>query len=172
MLRFLGKGETLHKSERIIENLRFGSACPLSFVPSLPPKCTKSICCVRKFLSADLVNFGFLGLVRHFHRKQTQVGHGEVRLYRGTGVSRGVRRTTWDRSLKNWELQIPCFEEFFWGGNTLGLVPSSLPHTLGVGVRNRPCEMAALKIGACAMTTKFLDNKICTFKILLSWRFP
>ena len=22
------------------------------------------------------------------------------------------------------------------------------------------------------MTTKFLDNKICAFKILLSWRFP
>ena len=22
------------------------------------------------------------------------------------------------------------------------------------------------------MTTKFLENKICTFKILLSWRFP
>ena len=61
----------------------------------------------------------------------SSVGHGEVRVYRGTGVSRGVRRTTWDRSLKNWELQIPCFEEFFWGGNTLGLVPASLPHTLG-----------------------------------------
>ena len=28
------------------------------------------------------------------------------------------------------------------------------------------------KVGACAMTTKFLDNKIFTFKILLSWRFP
>ena len=27
-------------------------------------------------------------------------------------------------------------------------------------------------LGACAMTTKFLGNKICTFKILLSWRFP
>ena len=27
-------------------------------------------------------------------------------------------------------------------------------------------------LGACAMTTKFLDNKICTFKNLLSWRFP
>ena len=27
-------------------------------------------------------------------------------------------------------------------------------------------------IGACTMTTKFLDNKIFTFKILLSWRFP
>ena len=27
-------------------------------------------------------------------------------------------------------------------------------------------------VGACAMTTKFLDNKIRTFKILLSWRFP
>ena len=59
------------------------------------------------------------------------LGKGEVRVYRGTGVSHGVRRTTWDRSLKNWELQIPCFEEFFWGGNTLGLVPASLPHTLG-----------------------------------------
>ena len=58
-------------------------------------------------------------------------GHGEVRVYRGTGVSRGVRPTTWDRSLKKWELQFPCFEEFFWGENTLGLVPSSLPHSLG-----------------------------------------
>ena len=47
------------------------------------------------------------------------------------GVSHGVRRTTWNRSLKNWELQIPCFEEFSWGGNTLGLVPANLPHTLG-----------------------------------------
>ena len=28
------------------------------------------------------------------------------------------------------------------------------------------------KIGACAMTTKFLDKKICTFKIVLSWCFP
>ena len=27
-------------------------------------------------------------------------------------------------------------------------------------------------VGACAMTTKFLDNKICDFKILLSWRCP
>ena len=26
-------------------------------------------------------------------------------------------------------------------------------------------------LGACAMTTKFLDNKICTFRILLSWHF-
>ena len=52
-------------------------------------------------------------------------------MYRGTGVSHGVLRTTWDRSLENWELQIPSFEEFFWGGNTLGLVPASLPHALG-----------------------------------------
>ena len=35
------------------------------------------------------------------------------------------------------------------------------------------CKQGALqKIGACAMTTKCLDNNICTFKILLSWRFP
>ena len=52
-------------------------------------------------------------------------------VYRGTGVSRGVRPTTWERSLKKRELQIPCFEEFFWGENTLGLVPASVPHTLG-----------------------------------------
>ena len=58
-------------------------------------------------------------------------GLGEAQVYRGTGVSRRVQRTTWERSLKTWELQIPCFEEFFWGGNTLGLVPGSLPHTLG-----------------------------------------
>ena len=59
------------------------------------------------------------------------LGHGEVRVYRGTGVSRGVRRTTWERSLKNWELQIPCFKDFFCVGNTLGLVPSCRPHSLG-----------------------------------------
>ena len=60
------------------------------------------------------------------------LSHGEVRVCRGTGVSRRVRRTTWERSLKKWELQIPCFEDFFfWGGNTLGLVPASLPHALG-----------------------------------------
>ena len=34
---------------------------------------------------------------------------------------------------QKWELRIPCFEELFLGGNTLGLVPASLPHTLGWG---------------------------------------
>ena len=58
-------------------------------------------------------------------------GYGEVRVYRGTGVSRGVRRTTWEGSLKIWELEIPYFKEFLWEGNTLGLFPASLPHTLG-----------------------------------------
>ena len=57
-----------------------------------------------------------------------RIGHGEVRVYRGTGVSRAVRRTTWDRSLKNWELQIPCFEELFLGEGTLW--DSSLPVSL------------------------------------------
>ena len=32
---------------------------------------------------------------------------------------------------QKWELQIPRFENLFGVGNTLGLVPSSLPHTLG-----------------------------------------
>ena len=38
-----------------------------------------------------------------------------------------------------------------------------------------PCAFSWVScesLGACAMTTKFLDNKIFTFKILLSWRFP
>ena len=42
-----------------------------------------------------------------------------------------MRPTTWEGSLKNWELQIPYFEGFFWEGNPLGFVPASLPHTLG-----------------------------------------
>ena len=29
-----------------------------------------------------------------------------------------------------------------------------------------------LGLGACAMTTKFLDNRIFKFDFLLSWRFP
>ena len=33
-------------------------------------------------------------------------------------------------------------------------------------------DFIAFCIGACTMTTKFLDNKISTFRILLSWRFP
>ena len=31
--------------------------------------------------------------------------------------------------------------------------------------------MGGTFLGACAMTTKVLDNKICEFEILLSWRF-
>ena len=38
--------------------------------------------------------------------------------------------TTWERSPKKWELLIPSFEELFWGGSTLVMVPSGLPHAL------------------------------------------
>ena len=38
--------------------------------------------------------------------------------------------------------------------------------------RERRKRMMALPVlGACAMTTKFLNNKISTFKFLFSWRF-
>ena len=37
--------------------------------------------------------------------------------------------------------------------------------------QNSLCNIWEFPIGACAMTTNFLDNKLCTFKILLSWRF-
>ena len=32
-------------------------------------------------------------------------------------------------------------------------------------------DMLSPRRGACALTTEFLDNKVCTFKVLLSWRF-
>ena len=44
-----------------------------------------------------------------------------------------------------------------------------------IGVRGRfhsPEKICSHLIGVCAMTTEFLDSKICIFKILLSWRFP
>ena len=87
---------------------------------------------------------------------EKKIGHGEVRVYRGTGVSRGVRRTTWERSLKNRELQISCFEEFLDGGNVLGLVPASLPHTLGYACTfyaptspppKKPCRTVPVNFG-------------------------
>ena len=43
------------------------------------------------------------------------------------GVSRGVR----PRSSEIGSSKYLVLKEFFWGGNTAGLVPSSLPHTLG-----------------------------------------
>ena len=89
------------------------------------------------------------GLVLKEEKDRT-LGHGEVRVYRGKGVSRGVQRTTWERSLKSWELQIPCFEEFFWGGNTLGRIPASLPHTLGYGLYFL-CPKKVSKMGSRAL---------------------
>ena len=54
-------------------------------------------------------------------------GHGEVRVYRGPGVPRGVQRTTWDRSLKNWS-SISLVLKSFSGEGTLW--DSSLPVSL------------------------------------------
>ena len=50
--------------------------------------------------------------------------------------------------------------------NPVWKIPFTLPR-----VSLQPPEVTT-KLGACAMTTKFLDNKIWTLKILLSWRFP
>ena len=62
------------------------------------------------------------------------LGHGEIRVYRGTGVSRGVQRTTWGRDPSKFGSSKSLVLKrvfFFWGGNTLGRIPASLPHTLG-----------------------------------------
>ena len=54
------------------------------------------------------------------------------------------------------------------GGYCEGLFPDTVCWTR---LRNTWSSSFAI-VGACAMTTKFLDNKICNFKILLSSRFP
>ena len=77
------------------------------------------------------VKRGGLGLRYCIHHSFC-FGQGEVRVYKGTGVSRGVRRTTWERSLKNWELQTPCFEEFFLGREHFGTRPCQSPSRFGI----------------------------------------
>ena len=71
-----------------------------------------------------------------------------------------------------------------WGENLSrngGMVVSATFHRRRVGTLAhaslRPSPLRSpppnfLSLGACALTTMFLDYKICTFKILLSWRFP
>ena len=87
------------------------------------------------------------------------------------------RRPHWPHWLAYIELPHCC-------GRTTS--PHSLPSDWGYrnySLANRPIlwhcvswgrsrQTDLTRVGACAMTTKFLDNKICTFKILLSWRFP
>ena len=52
--------------------------------------------------------------------------------------------------------------------STKSLPPQKIVHPIPIPSLSR----GALFLGACAMTTKFLDNKNRTFKILLPWRFP
>ena len=53
------------------------------------------------------------------------LGRGEVGVYRGTSVSRGVRPTTWERSLKNGSSKSLCFDDFFWEREHFGTRPCS-----------------------------------------------
>ena len=46
-------------------------------------------------------------------------------------------------------------------------VPNTYPDSRGTAL----CQLFQ-SLGACVMTTDFLDNKICTFKTLLSWHLP
>ena len=61
-------------------------------------------------------------------------------------------------------LECETFRPIFTGPNFQNTpTPHPWKSLLGVGGYN---------LGACAMTTEFLDNNMCTFKILLSGRFP
>ena len=98
------------------------------------------------------------------------VGHGEVRVYRGTGVSRGVRRTTWERSLQNWELQISCFEELVFGWRErFGTRPSQSPSRFGIRLHflrphfpspNNVQQTVSGKIGRECLQTGF-ERRAC-----------
>ena len=60
------------------------------------------------------------------------VGNGEVRVYKGTGVSRGVRRTTWERSLKNGSSNSPVLKSFLLGRDHFGTRPFQSPSLSGI----------------------------------------
>ena len=68
----------------------------------------------------------------------------------------------------------PMFLVVFPPRNAPSFFPWSLrqPTWTKENLKNIMVKDLNLKIGACAMTTKFLDYIICTFKILLSWHFP
>ena len=68
---------------------------------------------------------------------------------------------------RDWQFQARLNFSIF---GPLGVL--SYQNGLQKGANSRRILQRYAKVGACAMTTKFLDNKIFTFKILLSWRFP
>ena len=42
------------------------------------------------------------------------LGRGDVRVWKGTGVSQGVQSTTWERSLKNGNFKCLVLKSFLW----------------------------------------------------------
>ena len=86
-------------------------------------------------------------------------GCTEVRVFRGTGVSRRVRQTHWERSLKNCELQISCFEEFwvertFWDSSLL--VSLTLWDTLVLFTPPLPVPLNPAHLGPVVPDPSFL----------------
>ena len=61
-----------------------------------------------------------------------QIGHGKARVYRGTGVSRGVQPTIWERSLKFGSSSYPFFWRLFLGRKHRGTRPCQCPSHFGI----------------------------------------
>ena len=73
------------------------------------------------------------GLTRQIFRENwTTIGHGEVRVHRGTDVSRGVRRTTWDRSLYKIGSSKSLALKSFSGREHFGTRPCQSPSHFGI----------------------------------------
>ena len=104
---------------------------------------------LRRFLPR-----GYCGVI--FCREAT------IYLYRITGKS-----APQNGSLKNWELQISCFKEFLGGENVLGLVPASLPHTLGYACTFYAPHFPSPNL--CLHEEKFVQKSFCK---MISLPFP
>ena len=81
-----------------------------------------------------------------------------------------------ERSLKKWEVQIPCFQQLHLGSNTLVLVNTGLPHALGYActlyASHYPSPHSTIgqayfvRITTCGLGWSFAIGKVPAFKAM------
>ena len=141
-------GDTSHLS-RDVSRLAKGTFCPFSidlhinqaqmsqvslgrpeFLPGTPPGHPTA-----KFLYLIfLYRFFFSPLQGPPILRVPKTGHGEVWVYRGTGKHPAEcgANNLGEIPQRNWELQIPCFEEVSGGREHFGTRPCQSPSRLGI----------------------------------------
>ena len=74
-----------------------------------------------------------------------------------------------DRDSRNGQTQGPLYSDTPWApSDVLMMFEARIPFLF----KDFRSSSGKEKLGACVTTTKYLDNKILSFTILLSWRFP